>query len=149
VVLGYARSGLFSPILVLLGRLLQGFSAGMELGGASVYLAEIAPPGHKGLYVSWQSGSQQVAVMFAAFVGVLLHSWMPVEQVMAWGWRVPLLIGCLIVPLLFWLRRSLEETPEFARRRSHPTLSQVVRSQIGRASCRESVRASGVEARRK
>jgi len=125
---GYARIGLLAPILVLLGRLLQGFSAGMELGGASVYLAEIAPPGHKGLYVSWQSGSQQVAVMFAAFVGVLLHSWMPVEQVMAWGWRVPLLIGCLIVPLLFWLRRSLEETPEFARRRSHPTLSQVVRS---------------------
>ncbi len=62
---GYATIGLLAPLLVLIGRLLQGFSAGMELGGVSVYLSEIATPGHKGFYVSWQSGSQQVAVMFA------------------------------------------------------------------------------------
>src|ERR1700732_515882 len=55
---GYATIGVLAPILVLLGRLLQGFSAGMELGGVSVYLSEIATPGHKGFYVSWQSGSQ-------------------------------------------------------------------------------------------
>src|SRR5580692_11630088 len=58
---GYATIGVLAPILVLAGRLLQGFSAGMELGGVSVYLSEIATPGHKGFYVSWQSGSQQVA----------------------------------------------------------------------------------------
>ena len=63
---GYATIGLLAPLLVLIGRLLQGFSAGMKLGGVSVYLSEIATPGHKGFYVSWQSGSQQVAVMFAA-----------------------------------------------------------------------------------
>src|SRR5207249_1316565 len=67
---GYATIGLLAPLLVLGGRLLQGFSAGMELGGVSVYLAEIATPGHKGFYVSWQSASQQVAVMFAALLGV-------------------------------------------------------------------------------
>jgi MFS family permease len=61
---GYTTIGLIAPLLVLIGRLLQGFSAGMELGGVSVYLSEIATPGHKGFYVSWQSGSQQVAVMF-------------------------------------------------------------------------------------
>ena len=66
----YATIGLLAPLFVLVGRLLQGFSAGMELGGVSVYLAEIATPGHKGFYVSWQSASQQVAVMFAALVGV-------------------------------------------------------------------------------
>ncbi len=59
---GYATIGLLAPLLVLSGRLLQGFSAGMELGGVSVYLSEIATPGHKGFYVSWQSASQQVAV---------------------------------------------------------------------------------------
>src|SRR6476469_8847988 len=69
---GYHTIGLLAPLLVLSGRLLQGFSAGMELGGVSVYLSEIATPGHKGFYVSWQSGSQQVAVMFAALVGVAL-----------------------------------------------------------------------------
>ena len=65
-------SGLLAPLLVVVGRLLQGFSAGVELGGVSVYLAEIATPGHRGFYVSWQSGSQQVAVMFAALLGVIL-----------------------------------------------------------------------------
>ncbi|MCA3804519.1 MFS transporter, partial [Burkholderia sp.] len=59
---GYATIGVLAPILVLLGRLLQGFSAGVELGGVSVYLSEIATKGHKGFYTSWQSGSQQVAV---------------------------------------------------------------------------------------
>src|SRR6202167_4161508 len=69
---GYVTLGLLAPLLVLIGRLLQGFSAGMELGGVSVYLSEIATAGHKGFYVSWQSGSQQVAVMFAALIGVVL-----------------------------------------------------------------------------
>src|SRR5260370_34793491 len=70
---GYQTIGLLAPLLALIGRLLQGFSAGMELGGVSVYLAESATPGHKGFYVSWQSASQQVAVMCAALlvVGVM------------------------------------------------------------------------------
>src|SRR5580698_6980195 len=71
---GYSTIGLLAPLLVLTGRLLQGFSAGMELGGVSVYLSEIATPGHKGFYVSWQSGSQQIAVMTAASIGVVLNS---------------------------------------------------------------------------
>ncbi|WP_237753713.1 MFS transporter, partial [Pseudomonas aeruginosa] len=56
-------------LLVLFGRLLQGFSAGVELGGVSVYLSEIATPGRKGFFVSWQSASQQVAVVFAGLLG--------------------------------------------------------------------------------
>ena len=117
---GYATLGLLAPVLVLIGRLLQGFSAGMELGGVSVYLAEIAPPGRKGFYVSWQSGSQQVAVMFAALVGVALNSALPPEAMASWGWRVPLLLGCVIIPFLFLLRRSLQETQEFAARKHRP-----------------------------
>ena len=62
----YATIGMLAPLLVVLGRLLQGFSAGVELGGVSVYLSEMATPGNKGFYVSWQSASQQIAVMFAA-----------------------------------------------------------------------------------
>jgi MFS family permease len=125
---GYAKIGLIAPLLVLSGRLLQGFSAGMELGGVSVYLSEIATPGHKGFYVSWQSGSQQVAVMFAALVGVVLSNALSPEQMRAWGWRVPLLIGCAIIPFLFWLRRSLQETDEFIARKSRPSTAQILRS---------------------
>jgi MFS family permease len=125
---GYATIGLLAPLLVLIGRLLQGFSAGMELGGVSVYLSEIATPGHKGFYVSWQSGSQQVAVMFAALVGVVLSSILPPEKMTAWGWRVPLLLGCGIIPFLFRLRRSLQETDEFVARKHRPSTSEILRS---------------------
>jgi MFS family permease len=125
---GYATIGVAAPLVVLAGRLLQGLSAGMELGGVSVYLAEIAPPAAKGFYVSWQSASQQVAVLAAAAIGLTLHSRLTAREMSAWGWRVPLLIGCLIIPLVLWLRRSLEETPEFSARRHHPRLREVVRS---------------------
>jgi MFS family permease len=125
---GYATIGLLAPLLVLIGRLLQGFSAGMELGGVSVYLSEIATPGHKGFYVSWQSASQQVAVMFAALLGVVLSSIMPPQKMMAWGWRVPLLIGCVIIPFLFRLRRSLQETDEFVARKYKPNISEILHS---------------------
>ena len=125
---GYATIGLLAPLFVLVGRLLQGFSAGMELGGVSVYLSEIATPGHKGFYVSWQSGSQQVAVMFAALVGVVLSSILPPEKMTVWGWRVPLLLGCVIIPFLFRLRRSLQETDSFAARKRRLTTSEILHS---------------------
>jgi MFS family permease len=125
---GYATIGLLAPLLVLIGRLLQGFSAGMELGGVSVYLSEIATPGHKGFYVSWQSASQQVAVMFAALVGVLLSIKLPPQKMMQWGWRIPLLLGCAILPFLFRLRRSLQETDEFISRKHRLSISEILHS---------------------
>lgn len=134
VVPGYATIGILAPILVVIGRLLQGFSAGMELGGVSVYLSEIAAPGHKGFYVSWQSASQQVAVIFAGILGVLLTATLSEKQMDAWGWRVPLLIGCLIIPLLLWMRSSLEESSEFAARKQRHTRAEIFRSLRANAS---------------
>ncbi|WP_321818767.1 MULTISPECIES: MFS transporter [unclassified Paraburkholderia] len=123
---GYARIGLAAPILVLAGRLLQGFSAGAELGGVSVYLSEIATPGRKGFFTSWQSASQQVAVVAAALLGYAITRWMPLSVVNAWGWRIPFVVGCMIVPLVFLLRRNLEETEEFKSRRHAPELREVL-----------------------
>jgi len=125
---GYASIGLLAPLLVVIGRLLQGFSAGVELGGVSVYLSEIATPGHKGFYVSWQSASQQCAVVFAALLGVALTSRLTPQQMDAWGWRVPLWVGCLIIPLLFLLRRSLTETDAFLARLRRPSTTEILRS---------------------
>lgn len=125
---GYATIGLLAPALVVIGRLLQGLSAGVELGGVSVYLSEIATPGHKGFYVSWQSGSQQVAVMFAALLGVILAGQLPPAAMNEWGWRVPLLVGCLIIPFLFYIRSSLEETEAFLARRHRPGPAEILRS---------------------
>lgn len=125
---GYAVLGVVAPLLVLLGRLLQGFSAGVELGGVSVYLAEISTPGRKGFFVSWQSASQQAAVVFAGLLGVGLNHWLSPQEMGDWGWRVPFLVGCMIVPAIFMIRRSLEETPEFQARKHRPSLSEIVRS---------------------
>ena len=125
---GYATIGLLAPFLVLIGRLLQGFSAGVELGGVSVYLSEMATPGNKGFYVSWQSGSQQVAIMFAAVIGYVLNLALMPADVAAWGWRVPFFIGCMIVPFLFYIRRSLEETEEFLERKHHPSMPEIFAS---------------------
>lgn len=125
---GYATIGLYAPFLVLIGRLLQGFSAGVELGGVSVYLAEMATPGNKGFYVSWQSGSQQVAVMFAALIGYALNHALTPGQMGDWGWRIPFFIGCAIVPFLFYIRRSLQETEAFLQRKERPSGREIVRS---------------------
>jgi len=112
----------------VIGRLLQGFSAGAELGGVSVYLAEMATPGHKGFYTSWQSASQQVAIVLSAALGYALNLWMSADDLNAWGWRVPFFVGCAIVPVIFILRRSLLETEEFKARTHHPSTREVFRS---------------------
>ncbi len=130
VVPGYATLGVLAPILIVLGRLLQGFSAGVELGGVSVYLSEIATRGHKGFYVSWQSGSQQVAVIFLALLGVVLSTVFPPERLGSWGWRVPFFVGCLIIPFIFLLRRSLKETDAFLKRKKRPSTREIFQSMV-------------------
>jgi len=122
---GYARIGVAAPLLVLAGRLIQGFSAGVEVGAASVYLSEIATPGHNGFYTSWQSASQQTAVMFAALLGLTVAP--------RWGWRAPLLIGCLLIPFLFWVRSSLLETDAFLARKHRPSIREIWKTMLAHA----------------
>jgi MHS family citrate/tricarballylate:H+ symporter-like MFS transporter len=122
----YATIGLAAPLLVLVARLLQGFSAGAELGGVAVYLAEMATPGHKGFYVAWQSVAQQVGVILAALLGYGINEWMAPDVLSAWGWRIPFAIGCLMVPFLFLIRRSLEESDEFLARKKRPETREIL-----------------------
>ncbi len=125
---GYQTLGLLAPLLVVAGRLVQGLSAGVEIGGVSVYLAEIATPGNKGFYVSWQSGSQQIAVVFAALIGLVLASWLPPSEMLGWGWRIPILLGSMLIPFILLLRRSLPETDEFLARRHRPNTAEIWRT---------------------
>ena len=127
----YAAIGVAAPVIVLIGRLLQGFSAGVELGGVSVYLSEIATPGNKGFYTSFQSSSQQVAIFVASPHRLYLERNDPgakpsIRRLEA-KWRIPFFIGCLIIPFIFFLRRTLEETPEFLAMKKHPTTSGSLR----------------------
>ncbi len=130
---GYESIGIFAPMIVVIGRLLQGFSAGAEVGGASVYLSEIAPKNLRGFYVAWQSGSQQIATIFAGGIGIGLYYFIGDALVEAWGWRIPFIIGCLVIPFIIYIRRTLDETPEFKNKLSkhaHKTLGAVVKNML-------------------
>ncbi|KAA1014578.1 MFS transporter [Paraburkholderia panacisoli] len=124
----YASIGVAAPVIVLLGRLLQGFSAGAELGGVVVYLAEIAPRKRRAFYTCWQAGSQQLSVMAASLIGLCMLYWLAPDALHAWGWRIPLLMGCAVIPVMFWLRSSLAETSVFATRKKTPRLSEICTS---------------------
>ncbi len=125
---GYNTIGIAAVILIFVGRLAQGFSAGVELGGVSVYLAEIANDHNRGFVTSWQSASQQVAVIFAAILGYIVNQIFTAEQVADWAWRIPFFVGCLIIPLIFFLRSNLKETHDFATRVVKPTTSEILKS---------------------
>ena len=112
---GYQTIGVLAPVLVLIGRLLQGFSAGVELGGVSVYLSEIAKPGKKGFYTSWQSASQQVAIVMAALIGYALNETLGHDEIAEWGWRIPFFLAIPMGIVALWLRVKMEETPGFLR----------------------------------
>jgi MFS family permease len=113
----YGAIGIVAPLIVIAGRLLQGLSAGAEFGGVAIYLAEIATPGRRGFFCSWQAVSQQVAVVFAALFGFALTLFVSGQEMTSWGWRIPLLAGLIAIPMVLWLRSSLEETEAFRHSR--------------------------------
>jgi MFS transporter, MHS family, proline/betaine transporter len=106
----YATAGIFGAIIVVLGRLIQGFSAGGEVGAATTLLAEHAPNDQRGFFGSWQLASQGLAVLAAAGAAYAVNTLLTPAEVAAWGWRIPFLLGVLIVPVGLWLRTALEET---------------------------------------
>jgi len=118
----YAAIGIGAPLLLLAGRILQGFSAGGEIGSATAFLVEHAPADKRGRYTAWLQGSMGMSNILGALVAFCVTALLSASQVASWGWRVPFLIGLLIVPIGIYLRRTLQETPQFradAERRRH------------------------------
>jgi MHS family citrate/tricarballylate:H+ symporter-like MFS transporter len=113
----YASIGIAAPILAIGFRLIQGFALGGEVGPSTAFMMEAAPPLRRGLYISLQATSADVAVMVAGLVGVGLASALTPAALESWGWRVALLAGGIIIPIGFMLRRTLGETLEPA---GHP-----------------------------
>jgi MHS family proline/betaine transporter-like MFS transporter len=109
----YAVIGLGAPLLILCGRLLQGLSAGGEIGGAVSFLVEHAPPERRGAYAAWLQSSMGVSNILGALTGATLSAALTPEQLSSWGWRVPFVLGLSVAPVGLWLRASLEETPAF------------------------------------
>ena len=106
----YAQIGVAAPILLVIARLIQGFSCGGEVGPATTYLLESAPPDKRAAITAWQAYSQQLASIMGAGFGVILAATLTRDQLYAWGWRIPFLLGVLIAPVALYIRRQLPET---------------------------------------
>jgi MHS family proline/betaine transporter-like MFS transporter len=109
----YAAIGMGAPLLLLLGRVLQGFSAGGEIGGATAYLLESAEPAQRGRVASWLEASMGMANILGALAAFSVTAVLSTSEVQAWGWRIPFIFGLTIAPVGLYLRRSLEETDAF------------------------------------
>jgi len=109
----YTTIGVAASLLLVLARLLQGISAGGEFGSATAMLYEYAPANRTGLYGSFQMMTQAVAGFLAAVAGFTVTRYLSAEQLDAWGWRLPILIGLLIGPVGWYLRHGLEEPAAF------------------------------------
>ena len=124
----YATIGPVAPVLVVLARLVQGFALGGEVGPATAFLLEAAPADRRGFYGSWQIASQGLAAVIAGGVGLALTVGLPKEAMDAWGWRVPFLVGMLIVPVAIYMRVQLPETLDLEAPTTHDSIGAVFAS---------------------
>ena len=105
----YAQIGVAAPMIIVFARLLQGFSAGGEVGASTTLLIEAGTPANRGLLGSYQFASQGLGVSIGALMAGLLTTFLHPASLASWGWRVPFLMGVAIAPLGMWIRRRLEE----------------------------------------
>jgi MHS family proline/betaine transporter-like MFS transporter len=111
----YATIGIAAPILLVLCRLVQGFSTGGEWGGAAAFLVEHAPPGKRGIIGSMQQFSVGLALIMGTATAAILNSALDKQAMIDWGWRVPFILGFLLAPIGFYLRSRVAETPAYDR----------------------------------
>jgi MHS family proline/betaine transporter-like MFS transporter len=111
----YAVIGPAAPALIVVARLIQGFSVGGEMGGATSYLIEMAPAHRRGLYASWQYAGQAAATLTGSLFAFTLTHLMSAELIADWGWRLPFIFGLSIGPVGLYLRWQVPESPAFAQ----------------------------------
>ena len=104
--------GAWAGLIILISRLLQGFSAGGEFGTSTAFLIEHAPD-RKAFYGSWQAATQGASMFLASLFGFGLNKYLSQDSLESWGWRVPFICGMLIGPVGLYIRMKMDETPEF------------------------------------
>jgi MHS family proline/betaine transporter-like MFS transporter len=118
--------GVWAPLLLVACRLLQGLSTGGELGGSLAFLAEWAPARRRGFYVSLQQASTHGGTLLGSGVAAYLNATLSPDQMSDWGWRLPFLLGGLLLPVALWLRLSIDETPYYLASRRPPAVRVAV-----------------------
>jgi MHS family proline/betaine transporter-like MFS transporter len=115
----YAMIGIAAPIIIVISRLCQGFSAGGEFASATAFLVEHAPVQRRGLYGAWQFSGQGMAILLSGIAGWLGARALAPAQFEAWGWRIPFLIGLVIGPVGYYMRLKLHEPLVYIAARHH------------------------------
>jgi MHS family proline/betaine transporter-like MFS transporter len=110
---GYATIGIWAPVLLIATRLLQGFSTGGEVGGASAFVAEYSPDDRRGFLTSWLEFSTLIGFIAGSGLVLLLNSGLGEDAMASWGWRVPFLLAGPLGAIGLYIRLRLEDTPEF------------------------------------
>lgn len=118
-----ATIGLWAPVLLVALRLLQGFSAGGEFGSVSAFMSEYAEPGRRGLAVSWMALSTVAAFLVGGVLCTALGASLGEEAMLAWGWRIPFLLGGPLGLIGLFIRLRLEDSPAFSRAQQEGTIS--------------------------
>lgn len=133
VVPTYAAIGVAAPIVLMVSRLIQGFSAGGEFGSATAFMTENTGD-RKAFYASWQVATQGGSLLLAGMSGWLLFTFLDSGALEAWGWRLPFALGLLIGPIGLWVRSHMADTPEFnaAQSRESSPLIAAFRKHLGR-----------------
>jgi MHS family proline/betaine transporter-like MFS transporter len=111
----YETIGIAAPLLLVLARLMQGFSAGGEWGGSTAYIVEWAPAGKRGWFGSFQQTSVVAGLLLGSSVAALFNTIFTTAQMEDWGWRLPFLLGGLLGPVGIYMRSSIDETPAYRR----------------------------------
>ncbi|QCP59682.1 MFS transporter [Pantoea sp. SO10] len=124
----YSSIGLMAPLLILLARLVQGFSAGGEFGSSTAFLVEHFPE-RKAFIASWQFAMQGASTLMASAFGLGLTQILSESQIQDWGWRIPFAFGLLIGPLGIYIRRHVHEPASFAE---HKPEAAPLKSLFGR-----------------
>jgi MHS family proline/betaine transporter-like MFS transporter len=119
-----ATIGIAAPIILFFARLLQGFSAGGEIGGAIALLAEDAPVARRAFYAAFQSTAQGAAFVLCGLVALIVTSCFSSSAVNAWAWRLPFLLGIAIAPVGFYIRRHIAE-PELFTAQKRNALQEI------------------------
>ena len=112
---GYAQIGIWAPVLLVVARLLQGFSTGGEYGGAATFMAEYAPDRNRGFLCSWLEFGTLGGYVLGAGLVTLLSFLLPEGDMHEWGWRIPFLLAAPLGITGLYLRTRLEDTPAFKR----------------------------------
>lgn len=130
----YREVDIAAPMILVIARLLQGFSLGGQFGTSTAYLIEMAPPGKSGIYGSWQMTGQIASLAVGTAFGVLLTQLYTPAQLAAGLWRIPFAFGVIILPITWYIRRYLEESQAFVAMQKEQTASEgegIAKSLVG------------------